>query len=306
MFNVYSMVSIPERERLYELARTYNFDEYDTILEFGVFFGGSSEALALGLAENPTFCGQKILSLDSFNCPTNGAFYPILMQRAAMIYAVNQLEFSNDHVDWLQFVKNNLNIYPQIDLIQMDARDYTHNAGAIALLHLDLPKFFNEMYTIFKSVMNHVKDDAYILFQDFFYHWSAETIGFVYYLIKKGVINMEYASGATLATRRISLDMNDIDEYRNLLSDYKSIIGLLIEAVEFIGPKVTFLQKESLYMAVFQYAYFHNDKETLQLVIGWINHPNQSKNVLNIYNELQKYDFNLKKLYQQELDDYAV
>lgn len=306
MFNVYSMVSIQEREKLYELARTYNFEEFDTILEFGVFFGGSSEALALGLAENPTFYGQNILSLDSFNCPTNGAFYPILMQRAAMIYAVNQLKFSSTHVDWLQFVKNNLNIYPQIQLIQMDARDYKHNDGPIALLHLDLPKFFDEMYTIFKNVMSHIKDDAFILFQDFFYHWSAETIGFVYYLIKKGAVRIEYTSGGTLATKRINLEMSDIDEFKNLLSDYNSIINLLIECVEFMSPNVTVIQKEFLYMAVFQYAYFHKDYKSLQLALKWINHPNQNKNVLNIYNELQNFDFNLKKLYQNELDDYAV
>ncbi len=297
------MLTPQERLNLHNLAKNIPLDPNDCILEFGVFFGGSLEALGKGLAQNPTFSDNVIHGIDVFSCSKPGVFYDIVMERARLIGATNSLEITDRTIDWFNFVKHSLQNIDNIELHQIDARNFQHTNDKVALIHLDLPKYYDEMHTIFHLTLSSFKPDTFIIFQDFFYQWSAEIIAFIFYLIKNDKVTFQYAQDPTLAVQNNNLQLSDLNAFKEKLSDYHFIRTLLLEAIEFLNDKITNSQRESLYMALFQYATKADDVDTIQLIMDLINYPDLSPNVMRIFNELQKNNFDLKSRYNENFID---
>ena len=302
-FTVYSMLTQQERESLFKLAKNTPLKKGDTILEFGVFFGGSTEALGKGLAFNKTSGRNKIFAVDTFCCSESGGLYDIVFERAALVNATQFLEKNGSAVDWYKYVQNNLKHFENIELLQQDSKSYEHDGSPVAILHLDLPKFYSEMHVILMKIVGFLKPGAFIVFQDFFYHWSAEIIAFIYFLIKNEKVAFQYAQDPTLAVKNINLSRKDIEDFKLVLQSYEKTRDLLFESIEFLNIHIQPCQKEDLYMAIVQYSTQHKDFASSKKAMELVGFPDASDHVVKVHQELAEYNFNLRQSYLNNFID---
>ena len=61
----------------------------------------------------------------------------------------------------------------------------------IAMIHLDAPKDYYELRPILLRFFGALKNGSIIVFQDFFYHWSASVILAVALMEKKRLMSLE-------------------------------------------------------------------------------------------------------------------
>lgn len=304
-FETFSMTTEAERLKLYEISKNIDLEENDCLLEFGVYFGGSLEALAMGLSENKSNLNNKVYGIDFFQTNISGDFAKIVQTDAQTLGLEHLLKIQNDKLDWLDIVKSKLNSHHNVQLIQTKSQSYTHKYGKIALIHFDLPKFYNELYEIFKISLDDIKEDCIFIFQDFFYHWSAELIAFVFYLIKNKIVEFVYGVSSSLICKNLSLSLEDLDAFKNLLQEPMQILHLLDEChlflreKNFCGARVIFA--EEYYMAVIQYATLHNN-ETIKNKYENIFSSIMTSYGKKMYAELEAYNFNFRATYNQDLD----
>ncbi|MDA7937825.1 hypothetical protein N9B71_02075 [Pirellulales bacterium] len=302
-FTVYSMLTKQERENLFRLAKNTPLKKGDSILEFGVFFGGSSEALGKGLALNKTSTENKIFAVDTFCCSKPGGLYEIVFERAKLVDGTQFLEKNGSTVDWYKYVQSNLKRFENIELLQQDSKGYEHDGSPVAILHLDLPKFYSEMHIILAKVVGFLKPGAFIVFQDFFYHWSAEIIAFIYFLIKNEKVAFQYAQDPTLAVKNINLSSKDLEDFRLVLQSYEKTRDLLFESINFLKMHIQPSQTENLYMAIVQYSTQHQDVASSEKAMGLVGFPNASDHVVRIHQELAEYNFDLRQSYLNNFID---
>ena len=71
------MIELTEREMLFERAREVALEDEDCVVEFGAFFGRSTNCIAQGLSKNLSLSTKNFFyTYDSFECDVNGWFAP--------------------------------------------------------------------------------------------------------------------------------------------------------------------------------------------------------------------------------------
>jgi len=301
MFKVYSMLSMDERYRLYLAAKELNLDPKDILLEFGVFFGGSLEALSLGLSENPTGQnGVRIVGVDAFECLAAGTFNRVVVERAGIAGYPEKLEFNEGLINWEKLVHDNLSGRSNVDLVKATASAYRHGGSQIALVHLDLPKYFREMRAILIAIVDSLKLGGHVVFQDFFYHWSAEIVAFVFYVIERGGFHPIYLQNSTFSMKNTGLNIDLINGFSDELSNIDSIVKILLRLLEYVDKVVTDTQKESLCLAVYQFARVNGIASVMYDMEQRLRINDPSENVADALREMEEYGFNVKKLYSLE------
>jgi len=300
------MTTEAERIKLYQFSKNINLAENDCLLEFGVYFGGNLEALAKGLTSNSSFNKtNQLIGVDLFKTAKNGEFSKLVREDAKKYQVESELKIVDDSLDWFDVVKKRIIKYDNTTLIQTKASEYRHTFGNIALIHFDLPKFFNEMKELFYECLDSIKKDCIFIFQDFFYHWSAETIAFIYFLIKNKKIKFVYGVSSSLICQNIKLEKEDLKNFEIMLSNPKEIVKLLEECYEFLreynfcGARIIYA--EEYYMAVIQYTY-ENGFETIKKKYETILLSIMTKYGRRVYEELKSYNYNGKDIYRNDLD----
>jgi len=301
MFSIVSMLSEIEKKFLYEIVQTIELEEDDCILEFGVFLGGSIEPMALGLSKKKI--KNKIIGVDAFRCSLDGSFRTYVEADVSKMNLEHLYLFIDKDLDWFNIANFNLSKYSNIKLIQTESRKYKHSEKNIALIHMDLPKFYIEIHEILDEILPYMKKKCVVVFQDFFYHWSAELIAFVFYLMKHKHVQYVYDASCTLAVENISLSRECIEIFKNKINDYDFMKQHLVECIEYFDTATFFTSKvsriETLRLALIQYAKVNND-ETIVTQQYDILKEKSSNHFLRLYKELESFQFDIRKLYEED------
>ena len=114
-------------------------------------------------------------------------------------------------------------IFPRrlLDTHETELQAYNYSGEPIKLMHVDLPKFWEEYLIIIDRCFPSLVEGAHIVFQDFFYHWSATLATPIFHWIETGILEpVQTAASSLLVRLKQKIDRNDID---NLKSDLKNL-----------------------------------------------------------------------------------
>ena len=302
------MIEPIEQEMLIELSETIKLDKNDQIIEFGSFFGRSTYCLAMGLKNNKTFlASNKIIAFDSFMCRKNGSFYPHVINFAKLGKVENLIKYENNDIDFEGIFKHFLNneITSNLVIAEKVELKNTHpiENGNIALMHIDSPKFYDELKHVFFRFFPKLKLGSIIVFQDYFFHWSATLIAAVQLLKKLNIISFEYSKASSLCVKVIKLPkIDDLLLIDNEMKNNNVIIDLLDNSINQINEYL--IDREGifvhrLYLAKIQFLWEIQDFEGATFILSSIfkNNKNLSQNFVDDYFELMKYGFSVRSLY---------
>jgi hypothetical protein len=195
------MIEPVERALLSRLAKEANFSREDCAVEFGSFFGKSSAFIAKGLSERAGL-RPLLFVYDSFSCHSNGSFRPV-MYSFADVGRVRDLIIEKDGMaDFYPVFEFYLRdeilsgavIANRVELSQSVPPD-----RAIGFIHIDSPKMYQDFKPILFRFFPRLRKGGIIVFQDFFYQWSASLIAAVGLLVRLGYLEIRESAASSLA-----------------------------------------------------------------------------------------------------------
>jgi hypothetical protein len=211
--NIPGMIELVERKMLFEKAREVALSDMDCIVEFGAFFGRSTNCIAQGLSSNPKYSSSSFLyTYDSFECDVDGWFAPHVHGYAQNANILHLINVKNGRVDFEPVFKHYLDHYIKSNLVisvKSELVDSHPPENSIALMHIDSPKYYEEFKIIFYRFFPKTKKGSIIIFQDFFYHWSGSLILIVAILIDKGFISVEESAASSLISKILKVPSNE-------------------------------------------------------------------------------------------------
>ncbi|MBX9872829.1 MAG: class I SAM-dependent methyltransferase [Burkholderiaceae bacterium] len=302
------MIEPVEQELLFNLARSIPLNSEDSIVEFGSFFGRSTYCLSLGLQENPTRNPtHKVRAFDSFSCAVNGAFAGHVTQFAKAGNVENLIKRQEDRLDFSEVFRHYLRNFSTrglLDFYQWELSDSQPPAGNIALMHVDSPKFYDELKFIFYRFFPKLRAGSKIVFQDYFYHWSATLIAAVQVLKKDGWINYEYSAATSLVvTVNKPFQAADLLAIDLQMQDKAAVLGLIDSAIsdtrslridrpEVFIPRLTFAKIQYLWELGLH-------QEVTRVISDFFNTGNAlNLQLVDDFIELMSYGFSIRKLYE--------
>src|SRR5262245_46294068 len=134
------MIEPIEQQLLFDLASNVKLQPHQTIVEFGTFFGRSTNCLAQGLAKNasrhPT---NHILAYDSFQCAYTVGLVDYLTKSNKQDNSEQLLKIDNDILDFKSVFEYYSASYIRSGLVkpvQSELRNSLPPDGDIALMHI--------------------------------------------------------------------------------------------------------------------------------------------------------------------------
>ena len=157
------------------------------------------------------------------------------------------------------------------------------------------------------------KIGSVIVFQDFFYQWSATLILSVAILIEKKIISIEQSAASSLVCRVLKIpskndiiDLDKIMQDENQSQDYFDVAISSCKKIKLDRPEA-FLPKITLAKIQWQYSkgYFNESRKTIVKYIRDGN-PFQLK-LLDIFLELLGNGFSIRHLFEKDYsnDDFT-
>jgi len=304
------MIEPIEQEMLQELASKLNLNKNDSIVEFGTFFGRSTASISLGLLSNPSLNSEnKFYAFDSYECDLNGSFYQYVNNFAKNARVENLLIVNNNKVDFYKifefYNKQNIEL-GVLHPVKAEISKSFPKAANIKLIHIDSPKFYSDFKYIFYRFFPKLQIGSYVIFQDFFYHWSATLIAACGLMIKEGFLTIEKTAASSLCCK-VEKDfdfnsMNEIDLAMDTTEKILILVEFCIKYMELIemDRKEIFLPR--LTLAKIQYLYENNmQKNAATEVVKFFKNGNKLNNsILSDFLDLFQKGFSIRKLYEQD------
>lgn len=305
------MIEPIEQALLYELVKSIDLAGDEVIVEFGTFFGKSTRCIVDGfLAANNQLTRKDYAAIyvyDSYACSIDGAFYPHVIEHAKKGEVTHLLSESAGNINFEDIFKHYMKDLPSgiLDINRCELEAMLHNNAKIKLIHFDLPKWYDDYKILLDRFSLQLQSDSYILYQDFFYHWSATLIAAVQYWINIGIITPVKTAASTLLvklSRKITqTDLDDLE--RTMTQDnHASLIEQSIEYFEQFDVDRKSIFVGRLKLAHFQYCFeqqHHNEAaDTLALLLksGLCTEPV----LANDLQELTRFGFSIRQLYQSD------
>ena len=304
------MIEPVEQEMLQDLASKLILNNNDCIVEFGTFFGRSTACISNGLLSNPSFQGEcKFYAYDSYECDLNGSFFPHVNYFAKNANVVNLLEHEKNRVNFYKIFEyyNYKNIESgHLTPVKSELAESFPKDGNIKLLHIDSPKFYNDFKYIFYRFFPNLKIGSHVVFQDFFYQWSASLIAVCGLLIKEGFLSIEKTAASSLCCKverefnskdlcEIDLAMNTVEKILNLIEYCKiNFTQLEMDRKEIFLPRITLAKIQYLYENKMHLA---AKKEIVQFLK---NGNKLHMNVINDFLELLGSGFSIRMQYEKD------
>ena len=303
------MIETGEQQQLAALAREPFVADHGLIVEFGCFFGRSTACLVNGAAEwwTPERGGPAILAYDSFACVEGGGFARIVSNFARSGGIQGLLQRSRGRLNFHPVYQHYMSPAEASGLLSTtvaELRDTTFAGGPIALMHIDAPKFYEELkYVLFRFFPSLVPGAA-VVFQDYFYHWSAELIAAAQVLVEGGFLRFE-RSMASSATARVlrapsAAELLELD----MLMSAASVPALLdrsLETVQQMDRDRTVEFVPRIYLAKIQHLWEQGDfmgaKQTFLRLLKACD-GRLPKAAFEDFQELMGYGFSLRKVYE--------
>jgi hypothetical protein len=301
------MIEPSERELLYKLSRALAFVPGECVVEFGAFFGRSTNCIAQGLAANETFKANcAFYTYDSFECDENGGFAPHVLAFAEL----------SKTADLIARHENKLNFYPVFEHfmasyinkgivapIKKELADSFPKSESILMMHIDSPKFYEEFKIILFRFLPRAKAGSPIVFQDFFYHWSASLIAAVSLLIKRGDIVIVESAASSLLCRVVEEVTLEKACELDLAFQNAYIPDLIDQAIAYVSTaKIDrpeyFIPR--LWLAKMQWLIEQGEYASAMKVVSAYKRSGGKINkfVMNDLLELIKYKFSIRRVYQ--------
>lgn len=300
------MIEPVERQLLLKLARDLSFADGDCAVEFGAFFGKSTSFIAQGLGERRQYV-PKLYVYDSFGCDRQGSFRPTVIGFAESGGVRDLVHEENGRVDFFpvfcfylrQKIESGIVVPNRAELF-----DSVPPNSPIMLMHIDSPKMYVDFKPILFRFFPKMIIGGVVVFQDFFYHWSATLIAAVGALVRLGILEFHESAASSLAcVVRKSVDARSVLELDIMLSSDAQTLSLIDHAIAECGkiaidrPDV-FLPR--LQLAKLQWLLERGEGGKAAGVLtqyfqngGKLNHA-----VLNDFIELMSQSFSIERLYR--------
>ncbi len=291
--NIFNASQIPgmiegiEQKTLLRIASTIPLSDGDQIVEFGIFFGRSTHCLATGLLNNPGFnpLSHKIIAYDSFSCSAGGEFAQHVRGHARASGVETLLVQEDGWIDFAPVFQHFLAAHISsgtVMAVRAEINDSHPLDGPIALMHVDSPKHWAELHTLAERFFPKLRPGSFIVFQDFFYHWSATLIASIEAMVQMGMIQYDSTAASSMVTRvQRPFTSEDLKRINKLMGSTESITTLIDLAVRSAAsmkmdrPEYFILR---LYLAKFQWLWsqgrFEAGSNALMKVLssGWGGH----------------------------------
>jgi hypothetical protein len=300
------MIEPVERELLRRLAREVPFREGDCAVEFGAFFGKSTAFIAKGLAERSGY-SPRLYTFDSFGCDSKGGFRSAVLGFAEAGGVLHLIHEEGGRVDFQRVF--NFYLKQKVDCgaviaIRAELEDSVPVAQPIMLMHIDSPKMYVDFKPIFFRFFPKMRIGAVIVFQDFFYHWSATLIAAVAMLERHGILEFrESAASSLVCVLRKTIDERIAIEIDLALSSEEKILDCIDYAAQSCGnitldrPDI-FLPR--LQLAKIQWLMERGDERRAAMVLahffqrgGKLNHA-----IISDFIDLMSNAFSILRLYR--------
>jgi hypothetical protein len=199
------MIEPVEQALLTELAARPPIVAGAVIVEFGTFFGRSSACLVNGASQWWTPADGPVLrTYDSFGCAEGEGFAPHVFAFAGQGGVLDLVERANGRVDFQKVYRRYLGAAEEAGLLvtrRAELRDIEHDGAPISLMHLDAPKFYDEFKFILFRFFPSLVPEARVVFQDYFYHWSATLVAAAEALVARGILAFERSAASSMTAR---------------------------------------------------------------------------------------------------------
>ena len=231
------MIEPVEQKMLYELASELQLNKDDQLVEFGTFFGRSTFCLAEGLSANKSRNkSMQLHAFDSFSCARNGRFGKHVQAFARHGQVEHLLKLDAHNIDFYPIFERYLGPAIAAGVVQpvrAELRDSTaEHIPAIALMHIDSPKFFEELKIVIYRFFPRLREGAIIVFQDYFYHWSATLIAAVEAMRQMGWLEYRMSAASSLVTQIDKpIPLTAMHELDLLLANPKKVDELILQAI---------------------------------------------------------------------------
>jgi hypothetical protein len=304
------MIEPVEQILLKRLAATIPLEPDDCIIEFGTFLGRSTACLAEGLSVNPHAGSEnRLYAYDSFECAKKGAFAPHLLGFCEKYGVTGLLRVERQKFDFQPVFEHYLQ--HQIDSgllvpVKAELENSLPPPGPINLMHIDSPKFYQEFRVILFRFIPRVRPGGILVFQDFFYHWSASLIAVCGLLIERGFLRVVESAASSLvceSTRTVSLDdLLEIEIEMQRKNSIPRLIDVAKEAAELkeLDRREVFLPR--LTLAKIQWLFENGDfNQATNTFVRFFNQGGKlNDDLVNDYLELMRSGFAIRKLYEQD------
>lgn len=315
MFDPTAFQSIPgmiepiEQLTLYGLASKLSLKPGDQMVEFGSFFGRSTACMAQGLADNPQRdVSNQLHAFDSFGCVYKDGF-AVHVNAFAADYGVTQfLKNKDGRIDFFPIFEHYLSAHIRdgvVRPVQAELRD--SNPGdirQIALMHIDSPKFYDELRLLIDRFFPRMREGAVVVFQDYFYHWSATLIAAVEAMRELELLEYRMSAASSLVVlMKREVDQATVTELDRQLAEPDRVDLLIRQAIEFcktiqVDRPEIFMPR--LWLAAYQFLWINGRTAKATDLIGefFADGGKLIQPVLNDYLEMMRSGFSMRHLYE--------
>ena len=305
------MIEPIEQQTLYDLASKIQLQPIDQVVEFGSFFGCSTARLAEGLFDNVSKTPyNKVYAYDSFSCLKVGGFVNYVNSYALNGGVSNLLSEKEDRLDFFAVFDHYLKAEiasGDVKPMQAELRDSVPgDIQQIALMHIDSPKFYEELKFLIDRFFPLLRIDATVIFQDFFYHWSGTLIAAVEAMRQMNVLEYRYSAASSLVTEiKRKVDTEVIINLEQLLLNPSKVKVLILDSIEACSslkcdrPDV-FIPR--LWLAAFQYAWEQkNTEEAADLMAKFFSAGGKlNQAIFDDFFEMLRNGFSIRKIYSED------
>ena len=192
-------------------------------------------------------------------------------------------------------------------MVQAELKNSYHKGRPIRLMHVDSPKRYIDFRFVLFRFFPHLEKGSVVVFQDFFYHWSASLIAVCAVMAKYGYLRfVENAATSLVCVVEKKFDFDAIFEIDIAVSDSVKVPDFIEDAIEIV-TSLTLDRPEifvpRLVLAKIQWLYERGERE--QAVDGIINFINQRGSRINtklVDNFLELMRSGFSKSEQYDLD----
>lgn len=305
------MIEPGEQRTLHGLASQLSLSPDDQMVEFGSFFGRSTACMAQGLADNPARkSSNKLHVFDSFGCASDGGFAGHVNAFAEDNGVSDRLRRSEGRLDFFPVFEHYLSNHIGAGIVcpvRAELRDSVPGEiQQIALMHIDSPKFYEELRIVIDRFFPRLRDGAVVIFQDFFYHWSATLIAAVEAMRQLDILEYRLSAASSLVTQMTrKTDESLLADLDRQLADPERVCQLIRQAVSACGtvkvdrPQV-FIPR--LWLAAYQYLWENGRNAEATDLVGqfFADGGKLIQPVLDDYLEMMRSGFSVRRLYEQD------
>lgn len=307
------MIEPVEQALLADLAEFMDLADGDIVCEFGCYLGRSARCIADGLVKNRKIGPSKrsapvFHAFDVFACSRSGALARYVLVDAQNAGLAALLHADEERIDFSRVFDHHMGGLPPglLRRHQTELASARHPGGPIAMMHIDAPKWYVEYRQLLREFGPHLKAGAHLVFQDYFYHWSAELIAAVQLFIENGLFEpLETAATSLLVRTAGPVDADALAwlDGQLAVADVGDLIGRAIEhwsAFE-VDRREVFASR--LFLAGMQHSFeagnFDRSSKWLMQLQRSVQGRVQPQTVVDLA-DLAQYGFSIRKLYEQD------